>query len=152
MAKHNCVCYPSTKNIHLVVERLLDITKYDNWYCIVTFYIGYISSFSSSFKWCIIIPIWRKLFSVNGCYCSFHISSDFNSLIFEFEVKLESLLETRPDIFNSSGVGACDGKRSIAFTLADDRSDSDKLILVYQGCRINTYFFQTLPLYKCNHI
>ena len=78
----------------------------------------------------------NKLLSIHVRYYSFHISSDFNSLIFEFDVKLESLLETRPHIFNSSGVGACDGNRSIAFILADDRSDSDGLILFNQGCRL----------------
>ena len=43
-------------------------------------------------------------------------------------VKLESLLETKFLIFNSPGLGPSRGKSSIAFILADDKSDSDRLV------------------------
>ena len=58
----------------------------------------------------------------------------------EYVVKFESLLDTRSYIFNSSAVGACDGKSSVAFILADDRSDSDWLLLSWQGYHIVNSF------------
>ena len=69
-------------------------------------------------------------------YYSFHISSDFKSLILEVDVLLESLLETSPYIFNCSGLGAPRGRRSMALIFADDMSDSDELILFNQGCHL----------------
>ena len=69
-------------------------------------------------------------------YYSFHISSDFKSLILEVDVLLESLLDTSPYIFKCSGLGAPRGRRSMAFVFAEDMSDSEELILFKQGCRL----------------
>lgn len=41
----------------------------------------------------------------------------------------ESLLDTRFFILNSPGLGASKGKSSIAFILADDKSESDRLVM-----------------------
>ena len=45
----------------------------------------------------------------------------------------ESLLDTRFFILNSPGLGASKGKSSIAFILADDKSESDRLVAKIQG-------------------
>ena len=41
----------------------------------------------------------------------------------------ESLLDTRFFILNSLGLGASKGKSSIAFILAEDKSESDRLVV-----------------------
>ena len=62
-------------------------------------------------------------------FYQFQTSSDLSSLIFEFVVIFESLLETRLYILRSAGLGPLGGKSSIALILADERSDSDRLFL-----------------------
>ena len=77
--------------------------------------------------WCIDSVIKEYVVFMYPFY-SFQTSSDLSSLILEFVVKFESLLVTKLNIFKSSGFGPWGGKSSIAFILADDKSDSDRLV------------------------
>ena len=45
----------------------------------------------------------------------------------------ESLLDTKFFILNSPGLGPSRGRSSIAFILADDKSESDRLVAKIQG-------------------